>query len=187
MGPVLADKPQSFGLFERRRQSPAPTLVTTPDATRYPTPMTPIATVVAWISAVIAVVVARIVAVAVMRISISSVSVVSIAPRANVDIDLCRCLARRKRRQSNEGNCSRIGSQVLFHWPSPTLGRLCRFGGVDGSTRLLRWRSKNGKPGECSNSGLQQTHDKLGRAGGRGISHSLATLGIGNPVQTTCQ
>src|SRR4029079_8970457 len=118
-------------------------------------------------------------AVAVMRISISSVSVVSITPRANVDIDLCRCLARRKRRQSNEGNCSRIGSQVLFHWPSPTPGRLCRFGGVDGSTRLLRWRSKNGKPGECSNSGLQATHDKLGRAGGGGLVPPLPRLGSG--------
>jgi len=77
-------------------QSPAPTLMTTPDSTRYPTPMAPIATVVASIATVVAVAwispvipVARIVAVAVSITGIPiSVSVVSITPRADVDVNL---------------------------------------------------------------------------------------------------
>lgn len=85
---------------------PAPTPVTTPDAACYPTPMAPVASVVTSISAVIAIArvsaviaVAGIIAIAisVMRIPIS-VSVVSITPRANVDINLCRCGCRRKHR-----------------------------------------------------------------------------------------
>ena len=80
--------------------------------------MAPISTVVAWISAVVAVAgisaviaVARIIAIAVsiMRIPIS-VSIVSITPRANIDIDLCRCGSRRKRRYSNKGAYSGINS-----------------------------------------------------------------------------
>jgi hypothetical protein len=88
---------------------PAPTIVTTPDATRYPASMAPIATVIAWIPAIITV--RTIVTVSsVMRIPVS-VAVMAITPRADVDINLCRCVTRRKHRQSNKGSCSRINSQ----------------------------------------------------------------------------
>ena len=91
--------------------------MTTPDATRYPPSMAPIATVVARISAVIAVAVGRIVAIAVaigrivaiviisvMRVAVSimripiPVAIVGITARADVDINLCRCVSRRKHR-----------------------------------------------------------------------------------------
>ena len=90
--------------------------MTTPDATRYPPSMAPIATVVARISTVIAVAVGRIVAIAVaigrivaiavsvMRVAVSimripiSVAIVGITARTDVDINLCRCVSRRKHR-----------------------------------------------------------------------------------------
>jgi len=80
--------------------------MTTPDATRYPPSMAPIATVVARISAVIAVAVGRIVAIviSVMRVAVSimripiPVAIVGITARADVDINLCRCVSRRKHR-----------------------------------------------------------------------------------------
>jgi hypothetical protein len=71
--------------------------------------MAPIATVVARISAVIAVAVGRIVAIAVaigrivviaisvMRVAVS-VAIVGVTARADVDINLCRCVSGRKHR-----------------------------------------------------------------------------------------
>jgi hypothetical protein len=85
--------------------------VTTPNAPRYSTSMAPIAAIVARISARIAVAVLRIVAVAVsvmgiavsiavsvMRILSVAVAVMGITARADVDINLCRCVSRCKHR-----------------------------------------------------------------------------------------
>jgi len=69
--------------------------MTPPDAACYPASMTPIATVVAW-PAIIAIGTVA-VAISVMRIPVS-VAIVGVTPRPDIDINLCRCLSRRKHR-----------------------------------------------------------------------------------------
>jgi hypothetical protein len=72
--------------------------MTPPDAACYPASMAPIATVVAWMSAVIPIPIRTIaIAISVMRIPVSVV-IVGVTPRADVDINLCRCVSRRKHR-----------------------------------------------------------------------------------------